>query len=161
MKASGTSTIDAFCEFLAGDTIGIAIRMIGGLVVKAWQYIKRVGIIRTVINLVKAMVGWSIMWGKILFNMATAIPRLIWAALPWTSGNLGDCLHTLFIKPFSDWWTNVKNVFSGSDAEVINVKDNPIESNEDIATDAKISIRNLKKTSMNGNNVAKAMDRLS
>lgn len=69
MKAAGTSTIDAFCEFLAGDTIGIAIRMIGGLVVKAWQYIKRVGIIRTVINLVKAIAGYFTMWGKLFGNL--------------------------------------------------------------------------------------------
>ena len=76
MKAAGTSTIDAFCEFLAGDTIGIAIRMIGGLVVKSWQYIKRVGIIRTVINLVKAIVGYFKMWGKLFKNLINVAWRL-------------------------------------------------------------------------------------
>ena len=157
MKASGTSTIDAFCEFLAGDTIGIAIRMVGGLVVKAWKYISRVGIFRTFINVVKAVVGWSIMWGKLLFNCVTALPRLMWAAI---KGNFVGCLNNLFVKPITDWWDMVTGVFKGSDAKVINVKENPIELNEDTATNAKTAIRGLKIIGKNGNNVAKEMDRL-
>ena len=59
------------------------------------------------------------------------------------------------------WIKNVKDIFFGKEYQELKPPENPLESNEDIATDAKISIRNLKKTSMNGNNVAKAMDRLS
>ena len=75
MKAAGTSTIDAFCEFLAGDTIGIAIRMIGGLVVKAWQYIKTIGFIRLFKNILKAIKGYFVLFGKAFKNIFDAFSK--------------------------------------------------------------------------------------
>ena len=54
-KATGKNSIDMLCMFLSGDTIGLAIAMIGGLVKRAWQFLKNLHIFKLIFAYIKAV----------------------------------------------------------------------------------------------------------
>ena len=57
MKATGKNNIDILCRFIAGDTIGIAISMIGGMCIKAWRWFAATKFGRFVVGLIKSLVS--------------------------------------------------------------------------------------------------------
>ena len=64
VKATGKSSIDVLCMFLAGDTIGLAIHAIAGAVKMVWEWLKKTKFIQFVTGLVKSIIAI----GKLIFT---------------------------------------------------------------------------------------------
>lgn len=73
LKAAGKDSIDILCMFLSGDTLGIAIGMIGGLVVKAFKWMKNQYWFKFTVALVKAIVG--------IIAMIVGFGAFVWASI--------------------------------------------------------------------------------
>ena len=106
MKAAGYDSIDAFCMFLAGDFIGLAIGNISGAVKNLWTWIKTSPLIAKLMGMVKGFLKI----GELIFAMPIFLGKMFAeagkAVLNWFRGknNVGGSVLDIFVKPFKDWW---------------------------------------------------------
>jgi hypothetical protein len=109
MKATGKSSVDILCMFLAGDMIGIAISAIGGAVKLMWDWLKKTKLMRIVMGLVNMAVSFA----KVLANWYTLVPKMLWGAVKsiW-KGNFNKVLPAL-AQPWIDLHSSIKVLFSG------------------------------------------------
>ena len=144
VKKSGQSGLDAFCMFLAGDYLGLALSVMGAYIVKAWDYLKNTRLFRMVRAFVKAIVGF----GKLVFNASTVVLRSLSAGVYRVlKGDFGGVAKAI-VKPWTDLWSQVKEVMSGRlfntstfDNEALDY--DPVEVIGQTATDSKIAVRSL------------------
>jgi len=146
MKESGKSNIDIFCMFLAGDMIGIALHAIAGLVVKLWKWLKNTKVFKLVFGLIKFIAGMQLMIYSIQLRLVQSIGGAIWKII---KGDWGD-VPEAFAKPWKEWWRGVSSLFgnvasdiSYASADRDYMKENPVETNDKTATNAKVAIRSL------------------
>lgn len=110
--------IDMLCMFISGDMIGIAIHFIVGIVRKLWDYVRREGIVKTMINLVKGLLKLHVMIWAIPFTILESLGRAVACALqPWKWNKIGE----QFALPWKRWWNAVKKIFNGEDADTSNI----------------------------------------
>jgi hypothetical protein len=161
--------------FLAGDYIGIAINLIGGLCVKTWKYLKRRGLFAAIMGMVKIILGF----GKLIMSLAVtfiaSILKAGWALVKWLAGKLtggligGGSLSDVvdaFCAPWKHLWEQVKNVFAGSNVGDVDVVDanhkyfdrDPEETMDDTAKNVKSEIRFLSNGAGVEKNVATLKD---
>ena len=55
MRAAGQSTMDMLCMYIAGDYIGMAFHVIVGAVKNIWEWMKKHGIMRCIVAMIKAV----------------------------------------------------------------------------------------------------------
>ena len=144
VKATGKSSIDVLCMFLAGDTIGLAIHAISGSLVTLWEWLKKTKFIQFVTGLVKSILAI----GKLIFSLQTLVLRTVCGAV-WqmVRGNFSGVVDAI-TKPWKDVWQQIKDLFSGKafkeEMAVELIHDNPVEKNSEQAKDTNISVRSLK-----------------
>ena len=71
MQATGKSSIDILCMFLAGDTIGLAIHAISGGLMVFWKWIRDTKFMKWLLGIVNAFVGV----GKLVLSYSTVVWR--------------------------------------------------------------------------------------
>lgn len=107
MRAAGQNTMDILCKFLAGDTLGIAISFITGMVKSFWNYLKKKGAVKIMLKVLKVVMGIHKMILDIPRRLIQSIGGAISAIL---SGNWGD-IPERFQRPWKEWWANVEGIF--------------------------------------------------
>lgn len=143
-KATGKSSIDVLCMFLAGDMIGLALHAMAGAVKLAWDWLKKTKVFKFLTGLVKMIVSI----GKLIFSLSTLVMRTIMGAV-WelVRGNFSGVIGAI-TKPWKDIWKQIKDLFSGKDIkDEMNTEtlyDNPVEQNSELAKNTNISVRGLK-----------------
>ena len=71
MQATGKSSIDILCMFLAGDTIGLAIHAISGGLMVFWKWIRDTKFMKWLLGIVNAFVAV----GKLVLSYSTVVWR--------------------------------------------------------------------------------------
>ena len=99
-KATGKSSIDVLCMFLAGDMIGLALHAMAGAVKLAWDLLKKTTVFKFLTGLVKMMVSI----GKLIFSLHTLVLRTIMGAV-WqlVRGNFSAVIGAI-TKPWKNIW---------------------------------------------------------
>lgn len=116
LVVSGRDSVDLFCMFLAGDYIGIAVRMAGAAIVKMWHWFRTTKLMKIMLGITKTLVKFGeiylLFWPKVaqgLYGMAKAILF-----------KRGDKVLDALMKPFTDWWKGVKSIWvDGVDRDVV------------------------------------------
>ena len=121
VKQAGYDSVDAFCMFLAGDFLGLALRAIAGLVVKLWNWIKKFKFVRMVFGLVKGYIKGMMMIYKLPLTFADSIWKASKAVGKFLLGfgNLKD-IGKGFAQPWLNWWNDIKSIFAGLKQDVGN-----------------------------------------
>ena len=147
MGAAGKDSIDAMCMFLAGDYIGIVIHAIAGMIVKFWKWLRNTRFLKIVFGIVKGVVGMIKLIGSMHITLLKSLGGALWELV---KGNFSGVV-TAFVKPYKDWWKQMKGVFATfSDAfkdpspENEYMTEDPSEKAEEIASNARIAVRSLK-----------------
>ena len=73
MKASGKSDIDVLCTFLAGDTIGMALSFVKGIIIKTWNFLKEKGVLKLVLKIIKGLFSLGMMLGTIHIRLLRSL----------------------------------------------------------------------------------------
>ena len=80
MKIAGYDSVDAFCMFLSGDYLGIAIAMIQAYVKIAWNYIKSMKLFKMYMAYIKVLGGICVLIGGLVPAIYESLGRAAWAA---------------------------------------------------------------------------------
>lgn len=134
LKTAGKSSIETFCMFLSGDYLGIAISMIGGYVTKLWNWMKHRGILKTMLDTVKAIGAVYVMIGTMHITMMRSLVSAAWAGIKALAGK-GKLsgVADAFVKPWKQWWKLVSGLFSSAfsspppDPDKEYLSSNPVE----------------------------------
>ena len=173
MKIGGASSIDFLCMWLAGDTIGMALHFIFGMVKMAWDWLKDKGVVKMAINLVKALFNIQKMIWMLPITLVESILGAGWELVKWitsklSGGALGgntkiEEVWNAFTKPWKEWWSNIKDIFGGDEAdpdapkyEVLEI--DPVEKNDEVAKGTKTAVSKLGMVGMNGSKTLEKMD---
>ena len=142
LKATGKSSIDILCMFLAGDWLGIAIHTIAGLCIKLWHWIRDTKFMRIVMGIVNAITAV----GKLIGNLGTAMWRsLAGGFMKLIKGDFGGIIDAI-TAPWKDIWVQIKGIFSGQAFRGVNnetLQEDPTERNSEQARQTKIAVRGL------------------
>jgi hypothetical protein len=173
MKLGGATTLDAFCAWLAGDTISMAFYTIKGYVLMFWNYLKKKGAVAWVLKVLKVLKKLP----KMIFSIPATFLESIWNAskafLKWLASKLtgglvgGDQdvgrVADAFAAPWKKWWNMMKELFHDPEAdprnEVLTV--DPVSINADTANETSMEVKKLSMTGMNGSKVLQKMDTAS
>ena len=134
ITVAGKDSIDAFCMFISGDYLGIAIHAISGMVIKMWEWIKNKGFIKVMLGLIKGLFKLHVMIWRMPLTLGESLLRAGAALAKWiltagTMGSLGD-IGSQFAKPWKRWWSDLNEIFAGKADDVSDpqyVTENPIE----------------------------------
>ena len=114
MKATGKSSVDVLCMFLAGDFIGIALYTLAGMIGKLWKWIKNTKLMKMVMGMVNT-VGAV---GKLIFDMNTLVYDTIFGAAKKILTGDFDGVVDAITAPWKNVWGQIKDLFSGKTFEV-------------------------------------------
>ena len=166
-EVAGKDSIDAMCMWIAGDNIGYVMHLIAGMIMSFWNWLKKKGVVKFAIGLVKGLLAVGKMIATIHITLAESLVRGGWALFRWLidkipgvgwvvkkffgagPANLGEVLSA-FTAPWKRWWSNLDGIFSDDEGEPEvgeqheYMQEDPTQKNAEKATRARIAVRSLK-----------------
>lgn len=113
IKASGKSSVDVLCMWLAGDYVGLIVHFVSGLVKTIWRWLKNQPLMKLILGIVKTIAKAATLIVRLPMAHLTAIWDAIKQAGKFFVGKASPMsIVEAFCRPWKRLWKDIREVFS-------------------------------------------------